>query len=198
MFGIETNFTMTSTASQIIITCWWIFVAVWLITAARTKRTVEKQSLESAMAHRIPVGFGWWLLIIPKWSPFLNQQILPRTSFSQIAGAAICVCGLLFTLWARYTLAGNWSSDVTFKQDHQLIRSGPYRFVRHPIYTGLLVMFFGTAIFIGQLRGVVSFVLIALGFWIKLSQEERLLMRHFPESYPVYKREVKALVPFVI
>jgi protein-S-isoprenylcysteine O-methyltransferase Ste14 len=189
---------MTATASQIIITCWSIFLIVWWVNAFRTKRTVEKQSLASALAHRIPLGLGWWLLIIPKWSRPLNQQIFPRTAFLQIAGAVICVGGLVFTLWARQMLAGNWSSDVTFKQDHELIRRGPYRFVRHPIYTGLLVMFLGTAIFIGQMRGVISLVLITLGFWIKLSQEERLMMQHFPDGYPVYRREVKALIPFVI
>jgi len=115
-----------------------------------------------------------------------------------MAGAVICICGLVFTLWARYTLAGNWSSDVTFKREHELIRTGPYRFVRHPIYTGLLVMFAGTTLHIGQLRCLLGLLLVAIGFWIKLGQEERLLARHFPEAYPVYKRDVKALIPFVI
>ena len=87
---------------------------------------------------------------------------------------------------------------MTFKQNHELIRTGPYRIVRHPIYTGLLVMVVGTAMRIGQLRGVVSLALVTIGFWIKLRQEERLMMRHFPEAYPVYRREVKALIPFVI
>jgi protein-S-isoprenylcysteine O-methyltransferase Ste14 len=189
---------MTAIASEIIITCWCIFFVVWVVNAARTKITMERQSLASALAHRLPLGLGWWLLIIPKWSRFLNQQILPRTALSETAGAAVCICGLAFTLWARQTLAGNWSSDVTFKQDHELIRRGPYRFVRHPIYTGLLVMFLGTAIFIGEVRGVFSLLLIALGFWIKLRQEERLLLRHFPDAYPIYRAEVKALIPFVI
>lgn len=188
---------MTST-TYIIINCWCIFVIVWLISAARTKRTAERQSLASALAHRIPLGLGWWLLIIPKLPGPMVRQVIPRTAFTQITGAAICVAGLVFTLWARHTLAGNWSSDVTFKQDHELIRRGPYRFVRHPIYTGLLVMFLGTAIHIGEVRGAVSLSLITFGFWIKLNQEERLLLRHFPDSYPNYRQEVKALIPFVI
>jgi protein-S-isoprenylcysteine O-methyltransferase Ste14 len=185
-------------SSHIVIVCWMIFVFVWLVSAFRTKRTVEKQNLLSALAHRIPVGLGWWMLILPDRSGFLTGQILPRTALSQIVGVAICIYGLMFTLWARRTLAGNWSSDVTFKRDHELIRTGPYRLVRHPIYTGILVMCLGTAIHIGQLRGVFSLLLVAIGFWIKLSQEERLLLRHFPDTYPVYQREVKALVPFVI
>jgi protein-S-isoprenylcysteine O-methyltransferase Ste14 len=189
---------MTSITDHIIIACWWIFFVVWLIAAFRAKRTAERQSLESALAHRIPVGVGWWLLLVPKWAGFLAYQVVPRTALSQILGAVLCVLGLTFTLWARQTLAGNWSSNVTFKQDHELIRTGPYRVVRHPIYTGLLAMCLGTAIQIGQLRGAFSLLLVAFGFWIKLSQEERLLLRHFPDAYPAYQREVPALVPFIV
>jgi protein-S-isoprenylcysteine O-methyltransferase Ste14 len=185
-------------ASEIIITCWCIFFFVWLVSAARAKPTVEMQSLASRLAHRIPVGIGWWLFLFPNFPGELNRQILPRAAELRIAGAAICVCGLIFTIWARQTLAGNWSSDVTFKREHELIRTGPYRIVRHPIYTGLLVMFVGTGLHIGQLRCMIGFPLICLGFSIKLSQEERLLLRHFPEEYPRYRSEVKALIPFVI
>jgi len=189
---------MIAIASHIIVTCWFIFIFVWVVSASRTKRTVERQSLASALAHRIPIGLGWWLLILPKWSRIADRQVIPRTAFFQLTGAVICLYGLFFTLWARRTLAGNWSSDVTFKRDHELIRTGPYRIVRHPIYTGLLVMWFGTAIQIGQVRGIFSLLLVTIGFWIKLSQEERLMMQHFPEAYPGYQREVKALIPFVI
>jgi protein-S-isoprenylcysteine O-methyltransferase len=108
------------------------------------------------------------------------------------------VSGLFVTLWARRTLAGNWSSDVTFKQGHELVRTGPYRFVRHPIYTGLLIMSLGTAIENGRLHCWLSIILTGIGFWIKLTQEERLLLRHFPDQYPAYRQQVKALVPFVI
>src|SRR5690242_11553395 len=153
---------MTATASHIIVTCWLIFLIVWAVAAVRTKRIVERQSLASAMAHRIPVGFGWWLLVVQKWDEPMSLQILPLTAFSQIAGAVICICGLAFTIWARQTLAGNWSSDVTFKQDHELVRRGPYGIVRHPIYTGLLAMCLGTAIHIGQLRGVFSLLLVTI------------------------------------
>jgi protein-S-isoprenylcysteine O-methyltransferase Ste14 len=187
-----------TTSYIIIAACWWIFIIVWLVNAARTKQTIERQSPASMLAHRIPVGLGWWLMLVPKWPDPLNRQILPHTDFLQMTGAIICVAGLLFTLWARYTLAGNWSGDVTFKQNHELIRTGPYRFVRHPIYTGLLLLWIGTALALGELRGVVSVLLVALGFCIKIHQEERLMIRHFPDAYPAYQHEVKALVPFVI
>lgn len=189
---------MTAITSHIIIACWSIFIIVWVLAALRTKPIVEKQSVGSMLAHRLPIGLGWWTLAVPKWQGPMSWQLIPRAPVFEILGAALCCYGLAFTLWARYTLAGNWSSDVTFKQNHELIRTGPYRVVRHPIYTGLLVMCLGTAIHLGQLRGLLSLLLFTLGFWIKLRQEERLLLRHFPDTYPGYQREVKALIPFVI
>ena len=189
---------MTEISSRIILVCWAIFLLVWLVRAFSNKPIAERQGRLSALAHRLPIGFGWWLLAYPRFPAPLKWQVLPHVALLQIMGAAITVYGLVFTLWARRTLAGNWSSDVTFKRDHELIRLGPYRFVRHPIYTGLLVMCLGTALQIGQLRGGLSVLLVTTGFWIKLNQEERLLLEHFPEGYPAYQKQVKALIPFLL
>jgi protein-S-isoprenylcysteine O-methyltransferase Ste14 len=169
-----------------------------VITARRAKAVAEKQSLASALAHRIPVGVSWVLLVYWKLPPPLNLRLISREDWVLISGIIICVLGLFITIWARRTLAGNWSSDVTFKEGHELIKTGPYRFARHPIYTGLLIMCAGTAIEIGTLRGLLAIVVMAIAFWIKLKQEERLMMRHFPVQYPAYRKEVKALVPFII
>lgn len=189
---------MTAVSGQIIVGCWLVFIAYWFISAARGKAVVERQSLLSAAAHRIPIGLCWFLLAFRGLPPPFNLPLTPRTDLTQIIGAAICVAGLFVTVWARRTLAGNWSSDVTFKQNHELIKAGPYRFVRHPIYSGLLLMCLGTALDIGQLRGWLGLVSLFIGFWIKLTQEEKLLLRHFPDDYPAYCKQVKALVPFVI
>ena len=189
---------MATISDSIILGCWIIFLGYWLISAQRAKAVAEKQSLLSALAHRIPVGLGWFLLAFPRLGPPWNRALISHAEWLPVIGTATCVFGLYVTLWARWTLAGNWSSDVTFKQGHELIRTGPYRFTRHPIYTGLLVMGLGTAIDIGQLRGAVGLVVVGIGFWIKLKQEERLMLRHFPDQYPAYKKQVKALVPFVI
>jgi protein-S-isoprenylcysteine O-methyltransferase Ste14 len=149
--------------------------------------------------HRIPIGLIWFLLAYRGPLPLpLNSPLTPRADLTQILGAAICVSGLLITIWARRTLAGNWSSDITFKQDHELIRAGPYHFVRHPIYTGVLVMGLGAALAIEHLRVWLAVGVMFLGFWIKLKREEALLLRHFPVTYPAYQKQVKATVPFVL
>lgn len=189
---------METVTSSIIIGCWIIFLGYWLISAFGQKAVAEKQSLLSALAHRIPVGLGWFLLAYPRLPPPMNRVLFSRADCVLATGMLVCVFGLLVTLWARWTLAGNWSSDVTFKQGHELVRTGPYRFVRHPIYTGLLVMCLGSAIEIGRLHCLLSIAVVGFGFWIKLKQEERLMRRHFPNEYPAYQKQVKALVPFVI
>ena len=125
-------------------------------------------------------------------------HLTPATYEMLLAATAVCIAGLLITLWARFTLAGNWSSTVTFKQGHELIRRGPYRFTRHPIYTGILVMAVGVAMESGRACAWCGVGLWVLGLWIKLKQEEALMLQHFPDQYPAYQKEVKALVPFVL
>jgi protein-S-isoprenylcysteine O-methyltransferase Ste14 len=189
---------MATISGLIILGCWVTFLAYWIIRAFGQKATAEHQSLPSALAHRIPVGFGWFLLAYPGQPPPLNQLLMPHTVLTCLVGTMLCVFGLSVTIWARRTLAGNWSSDVTFKQNHELIKAGPYRFVRHPIYTGLLVMALGTAINTGWVRCWLGIVVVGIGFWIKLKQEERLMLLHFPNEYPAYQKQVKALVPFIV
>src|SRR5579872_5319815 len=143
---------MTVAFGSIIGLCWAIFVVYWLLSAPWTKVVAEKQSLWSGLAHRIPLVCSYVLLAYIHLPPPLNLAITPRADWAGALGAAVCFLGLLVALWARWTLGGNWSSAVTFKQGHELIRNGPYRFVRHPIYTGLLIMALGTVLDFGSLR----------------------------------------------
>jgi protein-S-isoprenylcysteine O-methyltransferase Ste14 len=189
---------MTVAFDSIIGICWAIFILCWLFSAPWVKVVAEKESVWSSLAHRIPLGCSYFLLADLHLPRPMNLSVTPHTDWARAMGVCICILGLLVTLWARWTLSGNWSSAVTFKQGHELIRSGPYRLVRHPIYTGLLVMALGTALDFGQLRCWLALPIMAAAFWFKLNQEETLLLRHFPQEYPIYKRQVKALVPFVI
>src|SRR5205085_5581247 len=109
-----------------------------------------------------------------------------------------CLLGLIGALWSRRTLAGNWSSEVVLKENHELIERGPYRFVRHPIYTSVLLMVLGSMLLMGRLASVTGYLLITAGFYVKLKQEEGLLLRHFPIQYAAYRFRVKALIPYVL
>ncbi|MGA2800976.1 MAG: isoprenylcysteine carboxylmethyltransferase family protein [Verrucomicrobiota bacterium] len=189
---------MATIAISIIIGCWLIFLGYWAISAFGQKPTAERKSWLSSFPHRILYGTGITLFIYPRLPKPWNLAVTPQTDWARVLGMVICVLGLIVTIWARRTLAGNWSNDVTFKQGHELIKTGPYRYVRHPIYTGILVMFLGTAVDVGLLRCWVGLLVVGISFWIKLKQEETLMLQHFPDTYPAYRKQVKALVPFLI
>lgn len=188
---------MSSIPGLVIISCWAVFLWSWMISSFFVKRTVERESFGSSLSYRIPVILGAVLVAAPQFPPPLDNQIIPQSFFTAWAGAALSVAGLLVALWARLTLGRNWSSDVTFKQDHQLTRTGPYRFARHPIYTGILLLWLGVVVAVGQWRDILGLAITCVGFWIKLKQEESVMLRHFPE-YADYRKQVKAIVPFVI
>ena len=133
---------------------------------------------------------------IPGW-PGLDTRFLPDTLALRITGDVTVLIGLIIALWARTVLGGNWSASVTFKENHELIERGPYRFVRHPIYTGILLMILGTAIISGRAWPFLILIIGFLVYWQRMRQEEALLTRHFPEAYPDYKSRTKAIIPFL-
>jgi protein-S-isoprenylcysteine O-methyltransferase Ste14 len=175
--------------------CWAAFATYWLISALRVKAVSQRESIARTLTHRSLLFLSYGLLA-DRWLPApFELRWLPDL---RVAGDVVCALGLVIAIAARRALAGNWSSAITLKQDHELIRTGAYRFVRHPIYTGILTMCLGSAIEDGQLRGALAFVLMLAAFLIKSRREERLLVQHFPADYPAYKRDVKALIPFVL
>jgi len=189
---------MSTILDSIIIGCWMIFIGYWAVSAFGQKATAEQKGFLSTLTYRTPLTLGGFLLWFSGFPHPLNLVLTPHTDLAQAFGAMVCVFGLFVTIWSRRTLGGNWSSEVAFKQGHELVKTGPYRFARHPIYTGLLLMCLGTAVEVGQLHSWLGFLLLFAGFWIKLMQEEALMLRYFPNEYPAYQKQVKALVPFVI
>ena len=130
-------------------------------------------------------------------SPCLCSTTAPLALWLAVLGAALTFAGLAFAIWARFVIAGNWSSYVELKRDHELIVAGPYRWVRHPIYTGLLLAFVGSALAVGEWRGVLAVAIVAASFWRKLKLEEAVMRRQFGEAYAQYAARVPALIPFL-
>ena len=182
-------------AAGIVDACWIIFAAVWIVAAFATKRAVYKQSLTQRFAWTVVTAAGA-LLIFGRLDPF-DVLLLPPDLTKAVLSAFLCMCGLAFALWARVTIGSNWSGRVTLKEDHELIQRGPYRLVRHPIYSGLTLMLVATALLLGRAGAFAGVVLIFAGFWIKMAQEEQLMMRTFPERYADYRRRVKRIIPLV-
>lgn len=177
---------------------WIVFFVYWIAAAAAVKATAERQSAATNTAHRLPV-IAAAILLLGHWRAFgLDDPLLPQTRTVAWTGVAVTALGLALAIWARRTLGSNWSSSPTLKQGHELVQRGPYAFVRNPIYSAMLLMLLGTSIFVGRTRAALALPLAVLGLWIKLKQEEALMLRRFPETYPSYRRRVKAIVPYVI
>ncbi|MEP7015122.1 MAG: isoprenylcysteine carboxylmethyltransferase family protein [Verrucomicrobiota bacterium] len=190
---------MISVAKNIIGTCWMIFAVVWLLAAISTKRTVYRESPAQRSRYVVPLLIGCVFIFRGHLFPYpLNVQVIPYTDAIALAAAILCIGGLGFCLWARATLGRNWSGTVTLKEDHELIVRGPYRFVRHPIYTGLLAMFIATVIQSGHVAGIIGAAIVFVSFWIKLIEEEQVMLKQFPDQYPSYQQRVKRIIPFIL
>ncbi|MGB6452066.1 MAG: isoprenylcysteine carboxylmethyltransferase family protein [Steroidobacteraceae bacterium] len=189
---------------------WVIWIAVWIIASLRTKPVVQQESLGSRLSYLLLIAPSVILLLLAKRthlgaalsapgapSAWLYVRFIRRYPGVVWIGAPLVLAGVLVALWARLHLAGNWSASVTLKQDHELILSGPYRYVRHPIYTGMLMAVAGTACAIGQIRGVLGFALAFFALGLKSRIEERLMVQKFGEAYLGYRAAVKGLIPFV-
>jgi len=178
---------------------WVAWIAYWWISARNVKQTIRHESVGSRLTHIIPLTVAAWLIAAPKLpGDALSGRLLPATLTVYLIGTAITAAGLGFSVWARVHLGRNWSGTVTLKEGHELIRSGPYRLVRHPIYTGLLLAFAGSALARGEWRGVLAFAITLAALWRKLRLEERWMEETFGEAYARYRAEVAALIPFVL
>jgi len=184
---------------NIISVCWILFAVIWLLAAFATKQTVYKESRAQRLRYTIPILLGGFLLAKGhRLSDPLNHRVIPQVAALAWSGAVLCVAGLAFCIWARFTLGRNWSGLVTLKGGHELIISGPYALVRHPIYTGLLTMFVATVTVVGHVAGIIAMPFVLVSFWIKLRHEERLMLKQFPNDYAAYQQRVKRIIPFIL
>lgn len=176
---------------------WFAWLAGWILAARSTATTVVRQPLADRLTHSVLMWGGAALLFfVPsRRSGILEHSILPARPWLAWIGVVLVVVGLGFSVWARVHLGRLWSGAVTLKTDHTLIRTGPYRWTRHPIYTGLLLALLGTTLVRGTLGALAGFLLLVLGVLLKIRQEEVLLMEHFGDEYRIYRRDVPKVIP---
>jgi len=177
---------------------WLAWLAYWMVAAANVKAVRRREAFVTRFGHVALSVLAAALLAWPdRWLPWLDERFLPPTMIAYWLGLLMLAVGIAFAVWARHDLGRNWSGTVTVKQDHELIRSGPYRLVRHPIYTGLLLAILGTAVAFGEWRGLLAFALLTGSLLLKLRIEERLMSESFPDEYARYRAEVPALIPCI-
>jgi protein-S-isoprenylcysteine O-methyltransferase Ste14 len=197
----------------IIISCWVIFISFWIISAFRVKKNIGG----TGPWRRSRVSWIIRIIVIIAVGFFVSQRIFVRyatgpvnhpvrdyfvntfgssAGISGVTGASICVLGIALAIWARVHLGKEWSSYPTLKENHRLITSGPYAYVRHPIYTGMLVAMFGSGL-AGGLPWLIYFFVFLAVFLRRVHNEENLMMKQFPIEYPEYKKHTWALFPYI-
>ena len=175
---------------------WLAWLAYWFAAAQDVKPARRRESPANRLLTAVLIIPAAVLLAVPgTWLHWLGARFLPDTLFLYGLGLLMVIVGLAFAVWARAHLGRNWSGTVTVKEDHELIRSGPYGIVRHPIYTGLLLAILGTVVIVGEWRGQFAFCFLAIALLLKLRREERFMEDSFPDTYPGYRAQVPALIP---
>ena len=180
---------------------WLILLNYWLISGFRAKKVKSQESFFSRF-------FQYWLPLIAaalllgpgEWfgHSLIRENFVPHSNLVGIIGLSICVSGAIIACWSRYLLGANWSLSVQEKESHELIQQGMYKIVRHPIYTGLLLLFTGNAIIVGDYRGIIAVGIVFISFWWKLKKEEKVLTAIFKHQYTDYQKKTKAIIPFIL
>ena len=188
-----------SNFSRVLFPAMWLsWAAYWWLLSRDVKASVRTESLGSRLAHIAPLAVAVLLLCLPSVAlQPLMLRFVPWAPWTFWVGAALTFAGLAFTVWARVHLWRNWSGIVTLKQDHELVTGGPYAIVRHPIYTGLLLAFVGSALARGEWRGILAVALVFVAFERKRRHEERWMREQFGAAYDAYAGRVAALIPYL-
>lgn len=180
---------------------WFLLVAFWVARSRDVKVTARRQARLPRIANLTLIYAASALLAGP-FVPlgWLTDRVIPVSLWKEYcdAGAGLTLLGALLMIWARIHLGRNWSSVAAVKVDHELVTDGPYRWMRHPIYSGLLLAFIGTSLAIGQWRGILAVALALAAFLQRIVIEDRFMREQFGAVYESYAQRVRALVPGVL
>ncbi len=175
---------------------WIVFVLYWIVSAIRTRDTLQTESFASRYAILLIEAAGFVLLFRHSAGiGFLGHRVMHRTLPSAIVGSILTWMGIGLAIWARYHLAEYWSARITIKEDHQLIRTGPYTRLRHPIYSGIVLAAIGSAVVIDQWRCVLGVCLVLIGYCIKARKEETMLTQQFGDAFREHQKQAGFLIP---
>jgi protein-S-isoprenylcysteine O-methyltransferase Ste14 len=175
---------------------WILFLAYWLVSALKRKRTKRRERWSERLRYMLPLVLVWYLLFsIGARFGWLTVRFIPASPAVKWLGVGLTAAGIGVAFWARWHLGANWSGAVTLKEGHELIRSGPYRTIRHPIYTGILLAMLGTAIAIGELRALIAVAIAWLSFYVKARREESFLAQEFGPGFAEHQRHTGMFLP---
>ncbi len=175
---------------------WMLLAAFWAVLAFATKRTKRTETFPQRVWHLAPLLFGFWFFFGQSAVfPWLQVRLIPNLPVFWGTGLLFTAAGVAISIWARLSLGSNWSGMVTLKDNHELIRSGLYRRIRHPIYTGILLAAFGTGMIHAQLRDLLGFLLLYVSFYFKARREESFLRQEFGPAFAEHQRHTGMFLP---
>ncbi len=175
---------------------WWLLAVVWLVMAFATKKVKRRETPFERVLHLAPLFIAFWFLFgRARPSTWLFLALVPSRALFWWLGVVSTALGMAISISARLSLGSNWSGMVTVKADHELIREGFYRRLRHPIYTGILIGVIGTGMIHGQLRDLLCFLILYITFYFKAKREESFLQQEFGPSFTEYQRHTGMFWP---
>jgi protein-S-isoprenylcysteine O-methyltransferase Ste14 len=185
---------MTYFSGWLIALCFGVFILYTAIKAIRLKHGEKRRF---GVRFFFLVAFVVLVLVFRRgFAARSGSVVWPQTITTNILADLATIGGLILFIQSHRALGRNWSLDVVVQEKHQLIENGPYGYIRHPLYSGVLLMFMGMALYCGRTGCIILFVYCVFGVYFKSQMEERLLARTFP-AYSEYKRRTKALIPFI-
>ncbi|HEY1889783.1 MAG TPA: isoprenylcysteine carboxylmethyltransferase family protein [Steroidobacteraceae bacterium] len=182
---------------------WAAFVLCWLILAQSNKKASTATPLWAGWGMRVAIIVGVLLMVsLRRHAVAIRLASISRSPplhlgvAGQWAGVGLCLAGFAFAVWARIYLGRNWGMPMSLRQGHELVTSGPYAYVRHPIYAGIMLAMIGSAL-TESLGWMLVFVLYFAYFLFSARSEEKTMQAQFPDAYPTYRRRTKMLIPFL-
>lgn len=195
---------MVMQVNMIILIPWFVFFIYWAMSViyevimGKAKRTEKRQSFIVTLFQNLFLYLAFILIYIGSTAPYpLNIQLLPNSAIVLVVGFALASAGIGFAIWARRQLGGNWSGTIQLKEHHTLVTSGPYGIVRHPIYSGITLLVIGSAIFAGNISGLIAIGCVIIFSLMRIFAENKLMLKTFGKRYSEYSKSVKAYIPAV-